>query len=191
MPLTKVPASMADADVATQDELDAVSAAALAAAALKLPGDTVQVAYAENSANTVISTVIPADNTIPQVTEGTQVLSASITPTAAENYLLVEATITASELTNVGDSIIAAVFRDGGANAVSSGVVGGMNGGGNHLTSGLALVRFRIPAGSTAATTFTVRVGNNTGSCTLNATHQNINLGGTIISTLTITEIKA
>lgn len=33
--------------------------------------------------------------------------------------------------------------------------------------------------------------GNNTGSMTLNATHQNINLGGLIASTLTVREISA
>jgi len=188
---TQVPAALLGADVPTNASVASAAAAAALAGNVKLPGDTVQVAYAETAANTVLSTVIPADNTIPQVTEGTQVLSASITPTSASNFLLVEAMITASELTNVGDSIIAAVFRDGAANAVSSGIVGGMNGGTNNLTSGLALVRFRVLAGSTSATTFTVRVGNNVGACTLNATHQNINLGATILSTLTITEIKA
>jgi hypothetical protein len=157
----------------------------------KLVGDVVKVVYAENAANTVLSVAIPADNTIPQVTEGTQVLSATITPAAASNFLFIEVAVNASELTNTGDSIFAAVFRDGAANAIATAIVGGMNGGTNSLTSGLAYVKFRVPASSTAATTFTVRVGNNVGSCTLNVTHQNINLGATILSTLTVTEIKA
>lgn len=118
-------------------------------------------------------------------------ISATITPTAAGNTLEVEAVVHGSELTNVGDSILVALFRDGGANAVAASFVGGMNGGGNFLTSGTAVIRYRVAAGSTAATTFTVRAGNNTGSMTLNATHQNINLGGLIASTLTVREISA
>lgn len=154
-------------------------------------GAAVQVVSASNAANTVISATIPADNTIPQITEGTQVLTATITPTSADSILQVDAVVHGSELTNVGDSILAALFRDAGANAVAAGFIGGMNGGGNFLTSGTAVIRYRVVAGSVAATTFTVRAGNNTGSMTLNATHQNINLGGLIASSLTITEIKA
>lgn len=154
-------------------------------------GAVSQVVFASNSANTVISATIPADSTIPQNTEGTQVLSATITPTSATSILQVEAVVHGSELTNVGDSILAALFRDSGANAVAASFVGGMNGGGNYLTSGTAIIRYRVVSGSTAATTFNVRAGNNVGSMTLNATHQNINLGGVIASTLTITEIQA
>lgn len=174
---------MFETDMATQAELDA--------AIVPRSGEIVKIAYAETFANTVLTVAIPSDNTIPQVTEGTQVLTASITPTSASNTLLVEAMITATELTNVGDSIFAAVFRDGGANAIASGIVGGMNGGTNSLTSGLAVVRFRVSAGSTSSTTFTVRVGNNNGSCTLNVNHLNHTLGATIVSSLTISEIKA
>lgn len=93
---TQVPAALLGADVPTNASVASAAAAAALAGNVKLPGDTVQVAYAETAANTVLSTVIPADNTIPQVTEGTQVLSASITPTSASNFLLVEAMITAS-----------------------------------------------------------------------------------------------
>ena len=154
-------------------------------------GQVVQSVFQTNAANTVISATIPADSTIPQSSEGTQVLTATITPTSSGNTLEVEAVVHGSELTNVGDSILVALFRDAGADAVAASFVGGMNGGGNNLTSGTAVIRYRVAAGSTAATTFTVRAGNNTGSMTLNATHQNINLGGLIASTLTVREISS
>ena len=183
---TKVSAAMTVEGVTAADV-----AAQVAAASVKLAGDLVQTVFTSNSANTVISATIPADSTAPQITEGTQVLSAAITPTSATSILQVEAAVHASELTNVGDSIIAALFRDAGASAVAASFIGGMNGGANHLTSGTAVIRYRVVAGSTAATTFTVRAGNNAGSMTLNVTHQNINLGGMIASTLTVTEIQA
>jgi hypothetical protein len=126
-------------------------------------GQVVQSVFQSNTDNTVISATIPADSTIPQNTEGTQVLTATITPTSAGSLLDVEAVVHGSELTNVGDSILAALFRDSGADAVAASFVGGMNGGGNHLTSGSALIRYRVVAGSTAATTFNVRVGTTLG----------------------------
>lgn len=161
-----------------------------AAPFLARSGQVVQSVFQSNSANTVIAT-IPADSTVPQSTEGTQVLTATITPTSAGSILEVEAVVHGSELTNVGDSILIALFRDAGVNAVAASFVGGMNGGGNFLTSGSAVIRYRVSAGSTAATTFSVRAGNNNGSMTLNVTHQNINLGGLIASTLTVREISA
>lgn len=66
-----------------------------------------------------------------------------------------------------------------------------MNGGTNSLSSGLAVIRYRVAAGSTAATTFNVRAGANNGNMTLNVSHLNHNLGGLIASTLTVREISA
>lgn len=154
-------------------------------------GSQVQQVFATTNANTTLSTVIPADSTAPQSTEGTQVLTASITPTSASNWLVVDVTVYAAETSNVGDLIIAALFRDSGADAVAVGTIGGMNGGGNYLTAGVTVFRYRVAAGATTATTFTVRVGNNAGAAALNVSHQGHNFGGLLSSTLTVTEVQA
>lgn len=154
-------------------------------------GQVVQSVFQVNTANTVLTAFITSGNTAPQNTEGTQVLTATITPTSASNILEVEAVVQGSELANSSDSIFAALFRDAGVNAVAAGFVGGMNGGTNSLSSGLAVIRYRVVAGSTDATTFNIRAGANNGDMTLNATHLNHNLGGLIASTLTVREISA
>lgn len=154
-------------------------------------GSVVQVQYAEVFGSVTLSSTIPGDNTIPQSNEGTEVLSVSITPKKATNYLLVEAVLFGAEQSNVGDYIFCPLFRDAGADALAVGVIGSMTGGGNYLTSGCAIVRYRVLAGSTSATTFKVRAGSDVGTTYLNLTHTNKTLGGKISSTLTVTEIEA
>ena len=50
-------------------------------------GQVVRSVFQSDAANTVISATIPSDNTVPQNTEGTQVLTATITPTSASSIL--------------------------------------------------------------------------------------------------------
>lgn len=161
------------------------------AAAAKLSGDTVQRVYAKVSGSVALPTAIPADNSIPQSNEGTQVLTASITPTNAANTLEVEVLVHAVETSNVGDLIVAALFAGAGADAVAVGLVGGMNGGSNYLTSGSTSIRYHVEAGTTSPITFAVRVGNNNGAATLNVSHLGNTFGGMISSHLVIREIKS
>lgn len=73
----------------------------------------VWVAYTTN-AN--LTTAIPGDDTIPQVSEGTQILSGSFTANNASNYVEVEVSGFAANGTTA-DQVCAALFMDGGANA--------------------------------------------------------------------------
>lgn len=166
-------------------------ASVIAAGNVKLSGDAIQRVFSEAAGVVSLTSAIPMDNTIPQSTEGTQILSATITPTSSTSVLLIEAMVFASETSNVGDAIIAALFQGSQADAVSVGVIGSMNGGANYLTSGMAMIKYRVIAGSTAPIVFTVRAGNNAGAAALNATHTGATLGGKIVSHLTVTEIKA
>ena len=52
------------------------------------PGSVVQTAYAEYTANSNITAVIPNDDTIPQNTEGTEIINLSITPRFATSVIL-------------------------------------------------------------------------------------------------------
>ena len=155
-------------------------------------GSVVQVVYSElfGPVNLTSSNLIPADNTIPQSNEGVEILSATITPQKATNYLLVEAYVFGAEPANTGDYITCPLFRDSGTDAVAVGVIASMGGGANSLTTGYAVIRYRVLAGSTAATTFKVRAGNNSGASYINATHQNLNYGNKLLSSLTVTEIE-
>lgn len=156
-------------------------------------GSVVQIAYTELFGPVTLSSsaTIPADNTIPQSNEGTELMTVTITPKKATNYLLVEAVVFGCEQTNVGDYIVCPLFRDSGADAVAVGVIASMAGGGNYFTEGYSVVRYRVLAGSTSATTFKVRAGNNNGTGYINVVHQNFNFGNKIQSSLTVTEIEA
>lgn len=195
MALTKIPASMCAADVAAQAELEnaveAEASARAAADALKLTGDVVKSVFVETYANTTIAANIPNDNTIPQITEGTEILSASITPASATNILQVDLICYGSEIANSSDGVPFALFKDSGADAVAVAVAMGVWSSLN-FSSGVAVLRFRVVAGSTAATTFSVRTGIGSGSMILNSAPSGFgSWGGKIASSITITEFKA
>jgi len=194
MALNKIKVEMMESDMATQAELDAAVVAltaAIAASNVKLSGDVVKVAYAETLAQTSLSAAIPRDSTIPQVGEGTQVLSLAITPATIGNILQVDVIAFASEQANTGDIIAVALFQDGAANAVAVGQISAMGNGGNNLTTGYCLIRFRIAAASLAATTFTVRAGPDSGTAIFNGSTTTATYGLKTASSITITEIKA
>ena len=71
-------------------------------------GSVVQVAYGEYTANVNLTTVIPYDDTVPQNTEGTEILSVSITPRFVNSKVLVSYRGLASG--NVAINAAAALF---------------------------------------------------------------------------------
>lgn len=98
---------------------------------------------------------IPADDTIPQKTEGDEYMSVTITPLNAAHTLLVQAVFfgASSALTN----ITFAFFRDAGSDAIAA----------FEYVAPAANYTFTVSimciasAGSTAATTFKLRAGGN------------------------------
>lgn len=100
-----------------------------------------------------LTTSIPYDDTPPQNTEGTQVMTQVITPKASTNNLLVEVDMYGS-ISAIGE-FIGAVFMGSGVNAIAADSV-------TVAASGyLANVRMRciVPAGTTSPVTFNVRMG--------------------------------
>lgn len=186
MALTQVPATLVAADVATQAELDAEAAARAAADALKLAGDVVQVANTQTGAMATGTTVMPNDDTIPQITEGNEYMTLAITPTNASNILLIE--VVAHFASSAAQNFNAALFQDATANALAAseqffGSTGSLYG-----------MKFthRMVAGTTSPTTFRLRAGgNNAGTTTFNGVSGTRVLGGVMASSMTITEIKA
>lgn len=127
--------------------------------------------YQRGTIATVVtcSTVIPFDDTIPQKTEGTEVVTVSITPTNASNILVINA-FASWEASAAADSI-AAIFQDATANALCAncGSVAGTNAVGNNFIS------HKMVAGTTSSTTFKLNIGADA-TATL---YVNANNGGT------------
>jgi hypothetical protein len=136
------------------------------------------------ASNADLSTTIPNDDTIPQNTEGTEVASVTITPTSASSTIEVEFRAMGSG--GSAANIIAALFRDTGANAlqVSTAVAGSVN-----LPQGIGLL-YQESAGSTSARTYKIRVGMNSGTCRLNGTTAARLYGGAAAAVLVAREIK-
>lgn len=121
-------------------------------------GAVVQSVYNGYNGVDTTTSVIPQDNTIPQNTEGKEFMSVTITPTNAANSLEVSFSLLGS--ISVAGAIVAALFRDSGADALA--VTTAYN---NTATAMFTLnMKIRVSAGSTSATTFKVRAGPNTAS---------------------------
>lgn len=86
-------------------------------------GQQVGFAYANNVANSNVTSLIPWDDTVPQNTEGTEVMNVSITPKSATNLLEIEALVHYSEDTNFSDHFVLAAFKDSAASAFASAAV--------------------------------------------------------------------
>lgn len=131
------------------------------------------------------TTPIPYDNSIPQITEGDQYLSVSITPTSATNNLLIRAVINMSFSTS-GHTLTAALFQGATANAIAAAPT----------PTGVSTDIYQVQlayygaAGTTSATAFTVRAGPEalTNTLTVNGLGGVGKFGGVLLSSITITE---
>ena len=131
------------------------------------------------------TTTIPFDDTIPQITEGTQFMSLAITPTSAASKL--EISVTWCGGNNTGGFFVVALFQDAVANALSSASVYT----GSTETQTVTFLTV-MTAGTTSATTFRVRAGlNSAGTTTFNGASSARYYGGTLASSITIKEYTA
>lgn len=131
---------------------------------------------------------IPIDNTIPQQTEGFEFTTVTITPKRDNTNLLIEYSVFTTP--TVFQNITHALFRDSGADAIYTNKVS---------IVGARIVpligSFIVTSGSTAATTFKLRIGGLAGDG--GTTHFNQSdsgtplYGGTIRSYLRVTETIA
>lgn len=143
-------------------------------------------AYDEYGTNENLTSAIPDDDTIPQITEGTEILSASITPKTITNKIRVLVNLADGCCASIGKYLITAVFLNGGANAIFAKAVGMPD---NQERAQVSIVFENVPA-STSEQTYTVRVGTHDGSTfRLNGFSSGRRLGGVQKCTLILEEI--
>ena len=149
-------------------------------------GSIVQTVTTVNQSTSTGTTTIPFDNTIPQSTEGTNFISASITPTAIGNKIRVELNVFGAY--SVAAHVIAAIFQDSTANALAA---ASMQTTTTNQDVHLTLV-YQFVAAATTSTTIKLNIGGSTaGTFTLNGNAGASVFGGTATSSLRLTEIKA
>lgn len=145
----------------------------------------VQIRYTQTGAVNTGSTAMPIDDTIPQNTEGDEYMTLAITPTNANNKLLIEASFQGanSAVNHVG----VALFQDATANALAAQFVTVPAANQSFTT----FLRHEMTAGTTSVTTFKIRAGRqNTGTITFNGLSGSRIFGGVMASSIRITEIK-
>jgi hypothetical protein len=135
-----------------------------------------------SSATGALTGVIPLDNTIPQITEGNQIMSITVTPKSSTSIFEIDIIAHLSVLTTAS-WITMALFRDSGANAIAS-TLQTING--NWINC--FTMKVFVTSNSITATTFYVRAGSSAQNIYFNAAANVPYMGGTLNSYITVKE---
>ena len=147
-------------------------------------GKVVQVVNSSTGALATGTTVMPADDTIPQNNEGDEYITLAITPKSATNYLIIDVKLQLSSSIAATGSM--ALFQDAAADALASAFCYF-----NQAPQRVAINHYML-AGGTSATTFKVRAGPaSAGQMTLNGFTAGRWHGGVSNSSITIWEVAA
>lgn len=148
-------------------------------------GQVAQIVGTNYSAVGTTTTLIPFDDTIPQITEGAEFMTQAITPKSTTNILVIEAVLLVSPSTTA--YVSGALFQDATANAIAANAITAV---GAYAYS--IVLRHTMVAGTVSSTTFRVRAGMQTaGTTTFNGFSSGRLFGAITKSNIKITEYKA
>jgi hypothetical protein len=148
-----------------------------------------QTVYSENRQFVRSAETIPWDDTIPQQGEGAKVVSVSITPKSKSGCLVVTAIVHAVEETNSADHIILALFRDSEPDAVSTAVTSNTGPFDQYGVTTSTPFHTVLPVSGSAPIRLTLRAGLNSGVININGANGGRRLGGSLISSITVSEV--
>ena len=150
-------------------------------------GLTRQIVTTQTGAVSTGTTVFPEDDTIPQNTEGDQYMTLAITPKSTTSRLLITAQVFGSVSSGTRWGI--GLFKDSTADALSfaSAFVK------DATSMATCYIEHSLISGSTSEQTFKIRAGSISTSATFTFNGQSgaRKFGGTILSSIHITEIGA
>lgn len=171
-----------------EDDFDSDATAAVASQqSIKayVANGIIQVINTQTGASSTTAVTMTSDDSIPQITEGAEFMTAIITPTSATNKLKIDVVIQVSN--SVLEPIVVGLFQDATANALAA--TGALPG----LATGMITISFAhfMTAGTAVATTFRVRIGRHSaGTVTFNGVSGVRRFGGVAASSITVTEIR-
>lgn len=155
---------------------------------VRKPGETVQIAENYTGAVATGTTILPGDDTIPQITEGNEYMTQAVTPTSAINSLHIEALANLATSAAAGTGVLAALFQDATAGALRA--TNNTTGGAGYMNE--AYLSHRMAAGTTSSTTFRLRAGASVANTTtFNGIGGARLLGGVLNSFMRVTEVMA
>lgn len=149
-------------------------------------GAVVQSVNTQTGAVATGTNTMSFDDTVPQITEGDEYMTRTITPTGSANTLKIEIVVFLSHNANAGNMQVA-LFQDAISDALAVGTVLFDNN-----ASMLSIVlKHTMTAGTTSPITFRVRAGNSGGgTTTFNGVSGNRRHGGRMASSITVTELR-
>lgn len=144
-----------------------------------------QIAYNSVSDAININTAIPFDNTIPQSSEGQEILTVTLTPQSSTSTLVIEFVAVTQYYDNMGTNpVTCALFRDSGTDAIAAVY-------NNRRYDNCTYLSTFVTSGSTSSTTFKIRMGHAVGGNVAGVNQDAGNnrfFGGTANTSLTIYE---
>lgn len=148
-------------------------------------GEVIQVVNFQTGEESHTSVAIPNDDTIPQNTEGFEVMSLAITPKYSISKLKIDVIVNMSNAAE-GQYPAIALFQDDIADALA------VCGNRQYNVQGMevSVLNHFMVAGTTAEITFKVRIGAAASETTFNGWASARKYGGRLASSITITEIK-
>ena len=147
-------------------------------------GAVVQEVNTQSGSVATGTTIIPYDDTIPQITEGTEFITRTITPTNSANKLKIEVSLQLG--VSVATNLTVALFKNSTSDALAA--VGHFIADINHFTT-ITFIHY-MTTGATSEITFRVRAGGSGASTvTFNGQATVRKYGGVSASSITITEI--
>lgn len=145
--------------------------------ALLHSGHLVQRVSSRSTAASTTTATMPSGS-IPTTSNGVELLTVTITPVNANNTLWVRFGAFTG-ISNGASSCNAALFRDSATNAVASSYWT-LSGAGASASANRMMLEYETLAGSTASTTFRLRVGPSGGTMYLNQDSGANNFGGVV-----------
>jgi hypothetical protein len=140
--------------------------------------------YTEYTAAAAVTTTIPFDSTLPQNTEGTEILSLAYTPLSSSSRLRCRVVIP-YVLASATNALMAAMFNGG-----SSAVAFAYSNPGGAAHGGPMTIEYEYAPGTTSEQTISVRVGPSSGTMYINRQAASVTFGGASRATLVVEEVQ-
>ena len=154
-----------------------------------MSGGIIQTVHKDYRSFFSTTALIPLDDSIPQNTEGSEVFTQAITPTASSSKILITCVLNISN-SNSSNLHTAAIFRDSIANAIAAGWALCV---GTNAPSSPMVINFLDSPATTSAVTYKVRVGytgNSSSVVQVNGGSGTRYLGGALASGMTLMEVS-
>jgi len=152
-------------------------------------GRVAQVVNYSSGALAVATALIPFDDTIPQITEGTEWGTLAITPILASSNLMIEVVLQVGRTNYLAGYQTAALFVDSTANAICVAASYEDNYAASIAGMQTIAMRLYVAASSTTTRTYKVRFGASANYMNINGVGAGRIFGGMCVSSITITEL--